>query len=48
MAMQAQKKLLADQTINSSEASAMQSLTADDILDLFAASDDDDQESSAA
>ncbi|MFK7992828.1 MAG: DEAD/DEAH box helicase, partial [Granulosicoccus sp.] len=44
MAMQAQKQLLADQTINQSEGAAMQSLTADDIMDLFAASDPTDAE----
>jgi len=45
MAMQAQKKQLADQTINQSESAAMKGLTADDVMSLFAA---DDQESSAA
>ena len=45
MAMQAQKQLLADQTINQGEASSMQSLTADDIMDLFAASDPTDSDS---
>ncbi|MFK7862364.1 MAG: SNF2-related protein [Granulosicoccus sp.] len=44
MAMQTQKQLLADQTINQSEGAAMQSLTADDIMDLFAASDPTDAE----
>ena len=45
MAMQAQKQLLADQTINQTgERSNMQSLTADDIIDLFAASDDSDND----
>ena len=48
MAMQAQKKQLADQTVNQTEAAAMQNLTADDILDLFAASEEDDSASSAA
>ena len=48
MAMQAQKKQLADQTVNQTEATAMQNLTADDILDLFAASEEDDSASSAA
>jgi SNF2 family DNA or RNA helicase len=47
MAMQAQKKLLADQTINQTEGAAMQSLTSDDILELFAASDEDDASSAA-
>lgn len=47
MAMQAQKQLLADQTINQSEGAAMQSLTADDIMDLFAASDPTDAEQGA-
>lgn len=45
MAMQAQKKQLAEQTINQSEAAAMQGLSADDVMNLFAASD---PESSAA
>jgi hypothetical protein len=40
MAMQAQKKLLADQTVNQTEGAALQSLTAEDILDLFAAAED--------
>jgi len=44
MAMQAQKQLLADQTINQTEGAAMQSLTADDIMDLFSASDPTDAE----
>ena len=45
MAMQAQKQLLADQTINQTgERSNMQSLTADDIIDLFAASDSSDND----
>ena len=48
MAMQAQKQLLADQTINQGEASSMQSLTADDIMDLFAASDPTDSDSNDA
>ncbi|MFK8082144.1 MAG: SNF2-related protein [Granulosicoccus sp.] len=48
MAMQAQKQLLADQTINQSEGAAMQSLTADDIMDLFAASDPTDTEQRVA
>ena len=48
MAMQAQKKLLADQTINQTEGAAMQSLTSDDILQLFAASDEENASSSAA
>jgi len=47
MAMQAQKKLLADQTINQSETTTLQNLTADDILDLFAASDDEASSSAA-
>ena len=42
MAMQAQKKLLADQTVNQTEGAAMQNLTANDIMDLFAASDPTD------
>lgn len=46
MAMQAQKKLLADQTINQSEGEAMQNLTADDIMDLFAANDPTDNDAS--
>lgn len=46
MTMQAQKKLLADQTINQTEGAAMQNLTADDIMDLFSA--DEDESSSAA
>ena len=45
MAMQAQKKLLADQTVNQTEGAAMQNLTADDIMDLFSA---DEEESSSA
>ncbi|MBX2880041.1 MAG: DEAD/DEAH box helicase, partial [Granulosicoccus sp.] len=45
MAMQNDKKLLADHTVNDSESLALQGLTADDILDLFAAAD---PESSAA
>ena len=49
MAMQSHKQLLADQTVNQGEAAALQNLTADDIMDLFAAGDqDDDAESSAA
>ncbi|MFT4729919.1 MAG: SNF2 family DNA or RNA helicase [Granulosicoccus sp.] len=47
MAMQEQKKLLADQTINQTEGAAMQSLTSDDILELFAASDEDAASSAA-
>jgi len=47
MAMQAQKQLLADQTINQSEATTIQNLTADDILDLFAASEDEASSSAA-
>ncbi len=42
MAMQAQKQQLADQTVNRTEGAAMQSLSADDIMDLFAASDPTD------
>ncbi|NND92079.1 MAG: DEAD/DEAH box helicase [Granulosicoccus sp.] len=42
MAMQQHKKLLADQTVNQTEATALQSLTADDIMDLFAANSDTD------
>ena len=45
MAMQAQKKLLADQTVNQTEGAAMQNLTADDIMDLFSAGE---EESSSA
>lgn len=41
MAMQAQKKQLADQTMDQSEGVAIQNLTADDIMDLFAAGDDE-------
>ena len=47
MAMQAQKKLLADQTINNTESGSIQNLTAEDILDLFTATDptqDDERE----
>ncbi|MGQ7847503.1 DEAD/DEAH box helicase [Granulosicoccus sp. 3-233] len=43
MAMQQHKKLLADQTINDSEGGALQNLTAEDIMDLFAASEDSEQ-----
>ena len=39
MAMQAQKQLLADQTVNNSESASIQNLTAEDILDLFTATD---------
>jgi len=39
MAMQQQKQQLADQTINQGENAAIQNLTADDIMDLFSASD---------
>lgn len=44
MAMQAHKQLLADQTINSAEGATLQTLTADDIMDLFSASDPTDAE----
>lgn len=48
MAMQAQKQLLADQTVNQTEGAAMQTLSADDIMDLFAASDESDESDSSA
>lgn len=47
MGMQAQKKLLAEQTVNQAEGATLQNLTADDIMDLFAASDDDATSSAA-
>ena len=39
LAMQAYKQQLSDQTVGQSEATAMKSLTADDILSLFSADD---------
>jgi SNF2 family DNA or RNA helicase len=39
MAMQENKKLLADQTINQVEGAALKGLTADDVLSLFSAAD---------
>lgn len=47
MAMQAQKQLLADQTVNQTEGTAIKNLTADDIMDLFAASDPTDPNTSS-
>jgi len=48
LGMQDRKRALADQTINQGEGGALAGLTADDILDLFSAADDDGRESSAA
>jgi SNF2 family DNA or RNA helicase len=42
MAMQQHKKLLADQTINQGESTALLNLTADDIMELFSAQGDQD------
>jgi SNF2 family DNA or RNA helicase len=42
MVMQQHKKQLADQTVNQDEGTALQSLTAEDIMELFAAGDDTD------
>ncbi len=43
MAMQQHKQQLADQTVNRGEASALQGLSSEDVLDLFAPSNHDEQ-----